>query len=63
MSALEEPTLTEAEMKVALLRKLHAATKDIEAIEKASENTFHHYRYAGIEGSSTAPATTSSPTT
>jgi hypothetical protein len=49
MSALEEPTLTEAEMKVALLRKLHAATRDIEAIEKASENAFHHYRYAGIE--------------
>jgi hypothetical protein len=49
VSALEDATLTETEMKVALLRKWHAATKDIEAIEKGSENTFHHYRYAGIE--------------
>jgi hypothetical protein len=49
MSAVAEVVLSEPEMKVALLRKLHAATKDIKAVEKASENAFHHYRYAGIE--------------
>jgi hypothetical protein len=49
MTAVADVELTEAEMLVALLRKLHAATKDIGAIEKGSENTFHHYHYAGIE--------------
>lgn len=49
MTAVADVELTEAEMLVSLLGKLHAATKDIEAIGKGSENSFHHYRYAGIE--------------
>lgn len=49
MTAIDELTLSHIEMKVALLTKLHAATKAIGAIEKGSENTFHHYKYASIE--------------
>lgn len=49
VETLPGPALTEAEMLVTLLRKLHAATKEIGTIEKGSENAFHHYRYAGIE--------------
>jgi len=49
MAAIDELTLSHNEMKVALLTKLHAATKAIERIDKASENGFHHYKYASIE--------------
>lgn len=53
MTAVADPIdinmRTEAEMLVALLGKIAAATKDIEAIEKSGQNTFHKYRYASIE--------------
>lgn len=49
MTAVDELTLTENEMKVTLLRKLHAATKAIGSIEKGSRNEFHKYQYASIE--------------